>query len=268
MTLRRLASAGLALVLLVLTSGARAQDSDYTDIWWAVGASEAGWGVNFAQNETAIFATFFVYDTDKSATWYGGTMYRLANGSYSGALSAATGPYFGAPTFDPAQVVIVPVGTLSFTPTNPRRGQLVYTVGTVTVTKTIERQTLVSIPVAGVYLGAIAGEVTGCTNSSQNSTFIRTMQFIVTQSGSPGNVRLDFENTTNFALVCRMDGAAVQVGRVLAMPTTAYACTGGFNATADVSELRRTANGGIEARWRAPLSGGCVETGRLSAIRQ
>ena len=45
--LRRLAFA-LATLAVLAAAPARAADPDYSDIWWAAGGGESGWGVNFA----------------------------------------------------------------------------------------------------------------------------------------------------------------------------------------------------------------------------
>ena len=37
-----------------------ARADDYSDIWWAAGGTESGWGINIAQSQDFIFATFFV----------------------------------------------------------------------------------------------------------------------------------------------------------------------------------------------------------------
>jgi hypothetical protein len=50
----------LFAILLSLTIVRPAAAVDYTDLW--VSQSELGWGVNFDQSDTFIFATFFIYD--------------------------------------------------------------------------------------------------------------------------------------------------------------------------------------------------------------
>src|SRR4029450_1835185 len=60
-----------ALLLLCAVAAPARADIDYSDIWYE-GALRSGWGVNLAQNDNAIFATFFVYDVNKNPTWFGG----------------------------------------------------------------------------------------------------------------------------------------------------------------------------------------------------
>src|SRR5262245_33809818 len=96
-----------------------ARADDYTDIWWAVGGTESGWGVNRIQSQDFIFATFFVYGPAPAKTpiWYAGNMTRQSNGSFSGGLYQTTGTGIGA-VWNPADNSATQVGTATFTPTS------------------------------------------------------------------------------------------------------------------------------------------------------
>jgi hypothetical protein len=52
--------------------------SEITDMWWV--PSESGWGVNIVLQYGTVFATFFVYDSNKNPVWY------TAQLSYQGTL--------------------------------------------------------------------------------------------------------------------------------------------------------------------------------------
>ncbi|MFO1284703.1 MAG: hypothetical protein U1F51_19975 [Burkholderiales bacterium] len=114
---------------------------DITDIWWP--NAESGWGIQFVQNRGTVFATMYVYNAASQPTFYVAVLDNVPPGSptFSGPLSATTGPYFGGP-FDPAAVVENVVGTMTFQLTNPGTGTLFYNVGPTAVTKTINRQPL------------------------------------------------------------------------------------------------------------------------------
>ena len=153
--LKRLVPATLTLAFLVLPLPAVA--TDYTDIWYV--PAESGWGVNMVQAHNVIFATFFIYDASNQPTWYAATMYSDSNGNFSGTLASATGTYFGSPWqgFSPTAV-----GSASFTPLSAYTGTLIYALnGGPTVTKTIQRQTLTTINLAGNYTGGRAGAYSG-----------------------------------------------------------------------------------------------------------
>jgi len=85
----------LFAILLSLTIVRPAAAVDYTDLW--VSQSELGWGVNFDQSDTFIFATFFIYDANQQPTWYSGELTLGANGVWSGPLYRSTGSYYGGP---------------------------------------------------------------------------------------------------------------------------------------------------------------------------
>jgi hypothetical protein len=89
--------------------------TNYQDLWWVASGAESGWGINFAQQGDAIFATWYTYYVDGSPLWLSVLAGRVGTTStYTGPLVRTAGPRFDA--YDPAKVVAVPVGTatLSF----------------------------------------------------------------------------------------------------------------------------------------------------------
>src|SRR5437899_12652131 len=90
----------LALSSIALPATAASYSTDQSDIWWAdPPSSENGWGIQFVQRGSTIFATIFVYGpTGGAPTWYVATMGPTPPGSlvWSGDLYTTTGPWFGA----------------------------------------------------------------------------------------------------------------------------------------------------------------------------
>jgi hypothetical protein len=252
----------LVILACAMALPARAS-TDYTDIWY--NPAESGWGVNFAQNDKFIFATFFIYGPSGAPVWYTAQLSRTSSDIYSGPVYATSGTWFGAGTFPPVPPsAAVPVGDATFTASSDVRGTLRYRIDTVSVTKTIERQTLVPVSVDEVYLGGYVAEYSGC---SDRATQRLVVQVDVSQSATPGTVRIDFLTTTNGALFCRMTGTGAQFGKVIRIPAATYTCLGGLNTSAEVSTLRPL-DDGIELHWRADVGGGCIERGRVAAVKQ
>lgn len=114
---------------------------NYQDLWWASPAgAESGWGLNVAHQGDTIFATWFTYARDGTATWLAATLPRTGAGVYKGTLVRTTGPPFGSSPFDPAKVVVTDAGTATLTFTNGNAGTFAYTLDGVTQTKAITRQ--------------------------------------------------------------------------------------------------------------------------------
>jgi serine protease len=123
--------------LLADTSAA----TNYQDLWWAAPAgSESGWGLNLVQESNIIFATWFTYDLDGSPLWLAATATSTGNGTYSGTLYRTTGPAFNAVPFNPAGVVLTPVGTLNLAFQSGNSATLSYTVNGIAQAKTITRE--------------------------------------------------------------------------------------------------------------------------------
>jgi hypothetical protein len=128
------------LIVALLISAARADASEYTDVYF--NPAESGWGVFLVQSDTTQFLAFFIYGTDNKPTWYTAQLAQDVAGNYDGPLYATTGTYFGLP-WNPAQWTVDAVGTVSFVPIDIYSATVTYALtGGPTVTKTVQRQTL------------------------------------------------------------------------------------------------------------------------------
>jgi serine protease len=115
--------------------------TNYQDLWWAApSGTESGWGVNFTHQGNTIFATWFTYDADGTPLWLSATTPKTGPGVYTGTLYRTTGPAFDAVPFLPANVVLMPVGTLTLSFANGDDATFAYTVNGLTQSKPITRQ--------------------------------------------------------------------------------------------------------------------------------
>lgn len=261
MTLRHLLAAA-ALASGCALSGALHAATDYTDSWWAAGGTESGWGVNLTQQRNDIFVTFFVYAVDGKPTWLTAQLKRDGTGErFTGPLYRTMGTWYGSPTWNGSQ--IAQVGDATFDANSAYDGTLTYTVDGSTITKRIERLTLAPISIAGDYRGVVAGTRSGC---SANGSFTDPIDFLVAQSSTTGEVRIDQYSTATGRLVCRMEGKATQVGKLLLVADAAYDCGASWsNKRARVYNLRPTATG-FEGQWFSDGGGGCTESGDFSGV--
>lgn len=262
--LRRLAIA-LFAAALAFAMPARAADPDYSDIWWAPGGVESGWGVNFVQGPGVIFVTFFIYGPDKQPIWYVASMVQTGAGRYSGALYRVTGSWFGG-AWLPTDVTDTIVGEAQFVAENVVRGVFTYRVDATQVVKTIERQSLTPIELAGTYIGGMLVKSSAqCSDGASSMPF--AYQLIVTEAAN-SLVRIE-QITLDGYTDCIMEGTALQTGRVRPMPDGTYVCEYfGVDTAVAISDMRRTSNGGIELAWTANLGNGCTETGTFSGVPQ
>lgn len=262
---RLIASFALAAALAAPT--ARAAEPDYSDIWWATAGAESGWGVNFAQSPGFIFATFFIYGADNKPIWVIAELIQIATGRYSGALYRCTGSNFAGPWLPGEQTCTI-VGDAQFTAETLTRGTLAYRVEAVQVTKSIERQALTALDVSGTFLGGV--QIKGSSSCNGGSyTDLYLYQYIVKHLAN-SVVRIEHVTTDGDAFTdCVMEGTAVQYGKLFTMSGAKYVCEAyGIDTTANITDLRRTSNGGIQATWTADLGGGCTETGNFAAVNQ
>jgi hypothetical protein len=251
---RRLAA--LLLVSFALVRPAAAVD--YTDIWW--NPNESGWGVNFIQSNQFIFATFFIYGPGNQPFWYTAQLTEQSNGTWTGPVYQTTGTYF-ANLWNPAQSTVTQVGTASFAPNSAITGTLAYNVNAVSVTKSIQRQTLTAIPLGGNYQGTYESNFSNCNDPANNGPITYNSTWVVTQSG--GNLTFDVQSNDPFT----MTGPYAQTGTLFSMLNATYNLAG-RSMTATVTEIKATSQG-LEGRWTANVGAaypGCVENGFFSLL--
>ncbi|MFZ3322835.1 MAG: fibronectin type III domain-containing protein [Usitatibacter sp.] len=112
--------------------------TDYTDMWWG-GTAQDGWGVVLTQQYHNIFAAWYTYDSSGQTTWFVMPDGAWSNNTYSGPLYSTKGtPVIGG-TYNAAELVVTPAGTLSITFTDANDATMTYTVNGLTQTKLITR---------------------------------------------------------------------------------------------------------------------------------
>src|ERR1700682_3203683 len=102
--------ASLLLALDTLSSAAWSTSfsTDQSDLWYI--PAEAGWGIQFVQRGSVIFATMFVYDQFNVPIWYVATMSSAGGLTWTGDLLVANGPWFGTGPFNSGAVTYRRVG--------------------------------------------------------------------------------------------------------------------------------------------------------------
>src|SRR6185503_2991216 len=126
-------------------------DLSYQALWWSSPAgSEPGWGVNITHQGDILFATWFTYDADGSATWLVMPRGEIVTGidppTYTGLLYRTTGPSLDAPTFDSSAVTATAVGRATFTFFDLGNGSFLYELDGVVRAKPITRYVFSSMP--------------------------------------------------------------------------------------------------------------------------
>ncbi|HXU50593.1 MAG TPA: hypothetical protein VN789_01010 [Casimicrobiaceae bacterium] len=269
-TAARLLSAVGAAALAMAAPPALA-DTDYTDHWQD--PAQKGWGIALTQGTDKIYAEIFHYNSSHQPTWFGGTIYRLADGHYAGTLYTIAGDYYGHFPYDPTLFIATTAGTMDFQASDPSHAQFSFTINGVTVTTAIERLTLDGLSLSGAYLGAFVQNLSSdCTGGAGPIVHYTLSEIVVGQTSVPGGtVTIRFLDTSAQGnLYYMMQGAATQFGKVVDIPSAAYSNPGSTFTPLHVYDLRRTANGGIEGRWKtiSGTSDKCVDEGRFSGVAQ
>ena len=125
-----------------VAGGTPGAQPNYQDIWWASPASsEPGWGVHITHQGDNLFVTWFTYGPDGKAMWLvGSNVLRTGNGTYSGTLYRTWGPPFNTLSWHPAQVSVMPVGSVTLEFTDANNARFSATAMGVSQSKTITRQ--------------------------------------------------------------------------------------------------------------------------------
>lgn len=120
---------------------------NYGGLWWnAPAGSESGWGMNFAQQGSIIFATWFTYDLSGKGWWLSMTAPATGPNTFAGTLYQTSGSAFDAVPFDPSLVVRTAVGTATLSFTDANNGTFAYTVNGISQAKAITREVFGMLP--------------------------------------------------------------------------------------------------------------------------
>ena len=258
----------LLVAVLLLASAAFAQAALYTDVYYDT--AEPGWGVFLVQSDTFQFLAFFIYGPDGKPTWYTAQLVDDGTGNYAGPLYVTTGTYFANPW---QGNTIAQVGTASFRPSDLFHATLAYSLtGGPSVSKAIQRQTLVPFDMSGNYSGSVAGSVTDCTNPANNvASLAGRFNLALSQSGdASAALTFTFVDNTYTGTVCTLSGPLTHYGLLYTMPSAQYSCTGsGFSPGTIVSatiDSLHEAGQGVEGRLTATTTAGCSQSIRFASV--
>ena len=229
--------------------------TDQSDLWWI--PNESGWGIQFVQRNSTIFATMFVYDQSNAPTWYVATM--VATGlTWAGDLYATRGPWFGMTPFNLADVQATKVGTMTWVPTpaTVRAGTLTYTVNGTQVTKNVQRQFIAMDDFNGDYGGNLHQVNSGCSDSTKDGTSDLVAVFVVKQTENNFVLGIGDENGKS----CAFTGTLAQAGQ-MGNVTGTFNCSDGSAGTFLIDEMQVTETG-LTLRFvqQSPVAG-CSTTG-------
>jgi len=249
----------LAVLALADPSWATQFSNDQSDIWW--NANENGWGVQFVQRGSTIFATMFVYDASGNPTWYVAALQgSKPNGvlTFTGDLYTANGPWFGTNPYNPANATGSKVGTMTWQKTSGNPGTLTYSVNGVNVTKSLARQPIASDSYSGTYMVGAHLSVT-CTNSANNSTNDGFSPLTITQIGNSFTMTLD-------AAGCTLTGTYAQNGQ-FGTASGNYSCTNGDAGTFELSNMIVAPYGMLGLFSTSSSVSGCQNNGQIGGAR-
>jgi hypothetical protein len=263
--MKRMAAWILGAAMIVLSAAATA--SQYTDLWWK--PDESGWGVSVVQQDDTAFVMVYAYGSDGTPIWYVASDARItghvgAQPVFSGTLYRGRGPWMGG-TFDPSQVQLTQVGTLSLETLSSDRLRLHYTAEGAHVTKELVRLTWRRPEVDAYYISTFALRQTGPEGPPYGS-LVYAADASLRLEGAEVLLRAEDQ----FGRTCVYAGSRAQAGKVAAVTGT-FECSAGANGlqaragTFTVTELELTAHGFTGyLRTRSPAG---QEYGRFSGTR-
>jgi hypothetical protein len=255
-------AAAISLALALLQGPpAVAKTTDQSDVFWL--HTESGWGVQLVQNDTAIFATLYVYGPDGQPVWYTAllTYQGLGSFTWSGKLYKSTGPWFGTTPFDPDTVTRTEVGSMSVNFPLINQGTLIYSVDGVQVTKTVERFLIAYEQFGGTYVGVTSQQGTGLACNPARNTNSTPANVQITQATPAMTVMV----TSNLD-TCTFTGTYTQAGHMGHLGGN-YSCTSGDIGTFTFLEMNRTFSD-FRARTNVVSQSGCTLKGYLLGLVQ
>ena len=252
----------LAALSFMPPTWATSFSNDQSDLWW--NSNENGWGIQFVQRGSTIFATMFVYDAAGNPTFYVSTMEGTkANGvlTFTGTLYTTHGSWFGTVPYNPAAFGGSPVGMMTWVKAGGEPGTLTYSVNGVNVTKSLTRQsTFPNDDYTGPYTVGLHFVATACSNPAKNGTFDLADTMTVAQNGTAVSVTL-------LAIGCTYSGTYSQSGQFGSISGT-FSCANGDAGTFNTANMIVTPVGMVMRISGSSSSTGCQDTGQIGGVRK
>jgi hypothetical protein len=243
-------------------TGATAFSTDQSDVWSA--ANESGWGIQFVQTGSAIFATMYVYGPSGQPIWYTATLEpQSAPSTWSGDLIVTSGPWFGALPFDPSAVGRRAVGTMTWSPRSVDYGTLAYSVDGIPITKTIYRYALRVDDFRGTYGLWMKITTSGCGATSVTGYTISAA--VVTQGNNSLVVVTDTPGVDS-VITCTFTGTYVQSGH-FGQSAGTFVCSNGAHGTHAFYEMAVQQHA-ISGRMTFTDETGCTVYAALGGVRE
>ena len=206
--------------------------TNYEDLWWQ--PAESGWGINITQQHDIMFATWFIYNADRTPLWFSMSRGEKVNSNtFAGPLYITSGPGF-AGAFNPTEVTRTQVGNANFSFSDEKNGVLSYTVNGASITKNITRNTYRNIPINGIYSGSAVTNFMGCNIPNGKYSLNET----ITVSGNGNNISIKEQTAT---ASCDSVGTYTQYGSMFQASGT-YTCSDGTSGTWVSPDMRVTEN--------------------------
>lgn len=232
--------------------------TDFTDGWWV--PTESGWGMNVLHQGGTMALMFYVFNEQSEPVWYlGVATLDPATGAFAGPLSLHSGTNLTEAVFGPIPRSARTVGVINFAPTSAYTALVSYTIGTVTINKSMERFTFTPIDFAGNFVASVVGTQSQCAAPGGN--FERTQVATATLAG--GQMQLVLGDTVGY---CTFSGVLTQRGQMGEMRNGGFTCTSGQSGAVTVDEWSVNRNG-MTARY-SKRSGNCVEQGLIAGARR
>ena len=251
----------LAALSFMPPTWATSFSNDQSDLWW--NSNENGWGIQFVQRGSTIFATMFVYDAAGNPTFYVATMEGTkANGvlTFTGTLYTTHGSWFGTVPYNSAAFGGSPVGMMTWVKAGGEPGTLTYSVNGVNVTKSLTRQPIRNDDYTGLYAVGLHFVATACSNPAKNGTFDIADTMTVAQNGTAISVTL-------LAIGCTYSGTYSQSGQFGSISGT-FSCANGDAGTFNTANMIVTPVGMVMRISGSSTSTGCQNTGQIGGVRK
>jgi photosystem II stability/assembly factor-like uncharacterized protein len=113
--------------------------ASYGDLWWG-GIAQNGWGLSINQQYRTLFAVWYTYDEAGRNVWYvlpGGQW--TSETSFAGSAYRANGSAWLGRPYDASAFRTTPIGSITFSFTDPGHATMAYTIDGISQSKALER---------------------------------------------------------------------------------------------------------------------------------